>query len=89
MTDFLRTRYIDVVKTENADHFDYATTLIIQRNQFMENSYKLAELLNISKKDTTRLMFQPDLSLAADITLIIGKDYAQIKPLKIFLSRQP
>lgn len=55
----------------------------------MENSYKLAELLNISKKDTTRLMFQPDLSLAADITLIIGKDYTQIKPLKEFLSRQP
>ena len=89
MTDYLRSRYIDVVKTENADHFDYATTLIVQRNEFMENSYKLAELLNISKQDTTRLMFEPDLSLAADITVIIGKDYKKIEPLKKFLSRQP
>ena len=65
------------------------SSTLVQRNEFMENSYKLAELLNISKQDTTRLMFQPDLSLAADITVIIGKDYKKIEPLKKFLSRQP
>lgn len=32
MTDYLRSRYVDVIKTENADHFNYATTLIVQRN---------------------------------------------------------
>ncbi|MEE9168047.1 MAG: LytR C-terminal domain-containing protein [Candidatus Neomarinimicrobiota bacterium] len=88
-TDFLRSHQVDVVKTENAGGFDYEKTLIIQRNEIMGNSYRIAELLNIPKSDTTRLLIQPDLSLETDVTLIIGKDYTTIEPLQEFLSTPP
>lgn len=88
-TDFLRTRQVDVINSDNADHFDYEKTLIIQRNQFVERSYRMAEILSIPKSDTTRILIRPDLSLATDVTVILGKDYNQIKPFRQFLSRQP
>jgi len=88
-TDFLRSHQIDVVRTENANHFDYETTFIIQRNQFVESSYRIAELLKIPKSDTTRILIQPDLSLEADVTLIIGKDYTHLRSFQEFLSKQP
>lgn len=88
-TDFLRSKGFDVVNSGNADHFDYPTTLVIQRSERVESSYRMAELLNISKSDTSRLVVQPDLSLATDITVIVGKDYKTIKPFRDFLTHQP
>ena len=88
-TDFLRSNQIDVIRTENASRFDYETTIIIQRNEFMESSYRIAELLKIPRSDTLRIILQPDLSLETDVTLILGKDYPEIKPFQEFLSKQP
>lgn len=88
-TDFLRSHQIDVVKTENADHFQYEKTVIIQRNQYVESSYFIADILKIPKNDTTRILIQPDLSLETDVTLIVGKDYANIKPFQDYLSKHP
>lgn len=88
-TDFLRSHGVDVIKTENADRFEYQKTLIIQRNQFVESSYRIAELLDIPKSDTTRMLIQPDLSLETDVSLIIGKDYTRIGPFQDFLSTLP
>ncbi|MBC8174163.1 MAG: LytR C-terminal domain-containing protein [Candidatus Marinimicrobia bacterium] len=88
-TDYLRTRHIDVVNTENANHFNYPRTHIIQRSQFFEGSYRVAELLNIPKSDTTRILLKPNLSLDHDVTLVIGQDYNTIKPFRDFLKTQP
>ncbi|MFQ6675994.1 MAG: LytR C-terminal domain-containing protein [Fidelibacterota bacterium] len=88
-TDFLRSRGFDVVNSDNADSFDYPATVIIQRSERVESSYRMAELLGIPKGDTTRILVQPDLSLATDVTVILGKDYRDIKPFREFLSSQP
>jgi len=88
-TDFLRDHQVDVIRTENANRFDYETTVIIQRNEFVESSYLIADLLKIPRNDTLRIILQPDLSLETDVTLILGKDYPEIKPFQEFLSKQP
>lgn len=88
-TDFLRSQGFDVVNSGNAAKFDYPATLIIQRSERVESSYRMAELLNISKSDTTRLLVRPDLSLATDVTVVLGKDYKDIKPFRAFLTSQP
>ena len=88
-TDFLRSYHFDVIRADNADRFDYETTQIIQRSERMESAYRLAEVLGIPKSDTTKIRIKPDLSLATDVTLIIGKDYNTIKPFQKFLRTQP
>ncbi|MFQ6616204.1 MAG: LytR C-terminal domain-containing protein [Fidelibacterota bacterium] len=88
-TDFLRTEGFDVVNSGNANNFDYPATLIIQRSERVESSYRMAELLNIPKSDTTRILVRPDLSLATDVTVILGRDYKDIKPFRQFLSTRP
>ncbi|MCH8010845.1 MAG: LytR C-terminal domain-containing protein [Candidatus Marinimicrobia bacterium] len=88
-TDFLRFHQVDVVNADDADHYDYETTIIIQRNQFIERSYRIAELLQIPKSDTVRIRIEPDLSLSADVTVILGKDYKKIRPFLAYLKTQP
>lgn len=88
-TDFLRSKGFDVVNSDNADNFDYPATLIIQRSERVESSYRMAELFNIPKGDTARILVRPDLSLATDVTVILGKDYKDIKSFREFMSTRP
>lgn len=84
-SDYLRSHQIDVVRSENADHFNYATTLIIQRNEMVEYVRKVAAALDIDITDENRVMVIPDPNRDVDITLILGKDYTDIKPVAEFL----
>ncbi len=85
ISDFLRQEQIDVVRSENADHFDYTTTLIIQRNEKVDSFRKVADALGIEVTDDRRVMVLPEPDLDVDVTLIIGKDYRAIKPIADFL----
>ncbi len=85
ISDFLRQNQIDVVRSENADHFNYATTLLIQRNEKVDNFRKVANALAIDITDETRVMVLPEADLDVDVTLIVGKDYKTIKPVADFL----
>ncbi|MFH1853670.1 MAG: LytR C-terminal domain-containing protein [Candidatus Neomarinimicrobiota bacterium] len=84
-SDFLRSQQIDVVRSENADHFNYATTLIIQRNEKVDNLRAVAAALNFDLTDKARVMVIPDLDRDVDVTLILGKDYSTIAPVADFL----
>ena len=73
--DFLRSKQVDVVRAENADHFNYNTTLIIQRTENLEGLKRVADALGYDINDKSRILIQPNSSIDVDITLIVGKDF--------------
>ena len=88
-TEFLRSQQVDVVRSDNADHYQYQTTLIIQRNEKVESLQKVAASLGISVTDSSHVMISPDESLGIDVTVILGKDYSTLTELVDFISVNP
>jgi hypothetical protein len=85
ISDFLRDHQIDVVRSENADHFQYARTLIIQRTEELNGLKAVSKALGFDIEDRTRVLIQPSLESDVDVTLIIGRDYKAIQPVADFL----
>ena len=84
-TDFLRSKMIDVVKSDNADHYNYQKTLIIQRNENFNSFKKITKAFGI-QPDDIRVQIIPDESLGVDVTIIIGKDYSGLTTFSKYLS---
>ena len=78
-TDYLRNQTFDVVNSGNYVSFDINESLVIDRIGNMANARKVAESLNINKKNVIQQL-NDDYFL--DVTIIIGKDYYKLKPLK-------
>ncbi len=74
-TDKLREYGFDVVETGNYDHFDVSNTFVISRSGQMENAYRVADALGISRNQVLREQ-APEFYL--DVTLIIGSDYESL-----------
>lgn len=74
-TDKLREYGFDVVETGNYDHFDVSNTFVISRSGQMENAYRVADALGISRQQVLREQ-APEFYL--DVTLIIGSDYESL-----------
>ena len=88
-TEFLRSQQVDVVRSDNAAHHQYQTTLIIQRNEKVGSLHKVAASLGISVTDSSHVMISPDESLGIDVTVILGKDYSTLTELVDFISVSP
>lgn len=78
-TDYLRDQTFDVVNSGNYVSFDINESLVIDRIGNMANARKVAESLNINTKNVIQQL-NDDYFL--DVTIIIGKDYYKLKPLK-------
>ena len=76
---------IDVVKSDNADHYNYKKTLIIQRNENFNSFKKITKSFGI-QPDDIRVQIIPDESLGVDVTIIIGKDYSSLTTFSEYLS---
>lgn len=87
-TEFLRTKNIDVINSDNADNHDYKNTLIIQRNENIKSLKKIVESFGIYLGDSTRIKIIPDESLGVDVTIIIGKDYTSFAELNNYISAE-
>jgi hypothetical protein len=85
-SDFLRQRQVDVVRSDNADKYDYLNTTIIGRNENFESLKIVAESLGLSLDNKTNIKHEPDESLGVDVTVILGKDIANFKELFNFIS---
>ena len=79
-TDFLRRNNIDVVNIGNYKSFDVDETFVIDRVGNKANAYKVADLLGMQKKTSSITQLNDDLFL--DVTIVIGKDYYKLNPLK-------
>ncbi len=77
--DIVHEKTFDVLNTENAAHFRYDNTIIIARSKNTEAAFKLAEELGITRD---RVSIEEDVSLAVDITMIIGHDYKSVPAYK-------
>lgn len=78
-TDYLRSKDFDVVNTGNHKSFEIAETMVIDRIGNLANAKKVAEALGI-QRDKPFTQLNSDYFL--DVTIIIGKDYYTLTPVK-------
>ncbi len=86
-TDFFRSKQIDVIRSDNADSYDYSKTIIISRNENIESLKAVANSFQISTKDTNHIKIDPDESLDVDVTIILGKDIESFNELSVFFNK--
>lgn len=72
LTDVLRAKGIDVVKTGNYRSFDIDNTFIIDRLGKIETANRVADSLNLDKRF---MITEKNKSYFLDLTIVIGKDY--------------
>ncbi len=87
-TRFLRDNNIDVLNSDDADHYNYTQTLIITRTGNVQILDKVSSLLGFDVKDKNHILNKPNSKSAFDLTVIIGSDYASIKPVMEFWQNQ-
>ena len=85
-TDFLRFKQIDVLKSDNADRYDYLKTQIISRNENTNSLKAVANCFNLSTGDTNHIQINPDESLGVDVTIILGRDINTFEEITEFLA---
>lgn len=85
ISDFLRNQRVDVVRSENADHFNYSRTQIIQRNENFEGLQHVATALGFDISNAKRVKVEPRAGSDVDLTLIIGQDFESIDALSTYL----
>lgn len=78
-TAYLRANNFDVVNLGNYITSDVINTIVIDRRGNIENAKKVAEALGI-KKENVLQQINDDYFL--DVTLVLGKDFNQLKPYK-------
>ena len=77
MTDYLRKNNFDVVQVGNYTSFDMDKSLVIDRTGNKVNAEKIAAALGINKKNIVQ---QINSDYFLDCSVVIGKDYFQLKP---------
>ena len=85
VSNYLRSQQMDVVRSDNADHYNYDQTILILRNENLEGLKKVSQSFGINEQDELRIKHIPDEKLSVDITVIIGSDFATINPLVDYL----
>ncbi len=88
ISDFLREYQLDVVRSENADHFEYNETLIVQKNENIGALQTVAQALGFDINDRTRVLVQPDPASDVALSVIIGKDYANLKSTQTLFNQE-
>ena len=72
LTDILRSKGIDVVKTGNYRSFDIENTFLIDRLRKIETANRVADSLNLDKRF---IISEKNKNYFLDLTIVIGKDY--------------
>lgn len=76
-TEYLRKNNIDVVEMGNYKTQDIEKTIIIDRSGDINKAKKVAFTLGVSERN---IIQQINNSLFLDITVVIGKDFNELKP---------
>ena len=84
--DYLRLeQQLDVVRSENADNWDYKSTMLILRSNNQEKLETVADAIGFNINDKNRVSVKIDSDSDVDLTLLLGEDYNTVKPLKAYL----
>jgi hypothetical protein len=76
ITDYLRSNRVDVVQMKNYISFDIEKSLVIDRTGNKLNAEKIADILGIDRENIVQ---QISNDYFLDVSLVIGKDYNQLK----------
>jgi hypothetical protein len=76
-TNFLRQKNFDVVQVGNYFSFDIDKSIVIDRTGNKTNAIKVADALGIDRKHVIQ---QINNDYFLDVSLVIGKDFNQLKP---------
>ena len=81
LSDLLNSKYgLVIVRTENADNFDYETTKVLIINDSNPNIENLLTILGMNINDEN-VKFNSSYNPEEDIQIIIGKDYSDFLKL--------
>ncbi|HMS64262.1 MAG TPA: LytR C-terminal domain-containing protein [Ignavibacteria bacterium] len=80
ITEYLRKNNLDVVDIGNYKSQDIERTLIIDRSGDNVKARKVAMILGVSEKS---IIQQLNNSLYLDVTVVIGKDFKELKPFML------
>ena len=86
-SNLLREKRVDVVRSENADHFEYVSTVLILRKENISGMKYVADILGFDIKNSNRIITSIDPSPDVDLTLVIGNDYKSISSIKSYLTK--
>ena len=74
-SDFLRDAGFDVIKSANADHFNYKKTRILLRRGEISRAHELARVMQLNHSD---INISSNEKLFCDVTLILGSDFRSL-----------
>ncbi|HET8866353.1 MAG TPA: LytR C-terminal domain-containing protein [Gracilimonas sp.] len=74
-TGLLRSNGFDVVETGNFESFDLQETIIISRSEVMDNAYRVANALGVSKQN---VIMESSADFYLDVSVIIGHDFKKL-----------
>lgn len=75
--DYLKKKGYDVVNLDNYKSSDVEKTIIIDRTGDTRKAQRIAEVLGVSGRN---IIQQINRDLYLDATIVIGKDYTELKP---------
>lgn len=79
LTDYLRTSGFDVVKLGNYRSFQIENSIVIARNEKIQNAERVAVASGLSPESVIQ---QKNPEYLLDVTFILGKDYKKLIPLQ-------
>ena len=85
-TNLLRNKGVDVITSENADHFEYNNTKIISRTYNDEFALEVTSILGLEPEN---IYIESNDLLDCDITIIIGKDYKKLSSFNDAIKYSP
>ena len=87
-SEFLRSKHrIDVIRSDNADKYDYSKTIIIGRNEDLDKILSVSRAFDISINNTNQIRHVPDETLGVDVTIILGKDINSFPYISEYISQ--
>ena len=87
-SEYLRSKYrIDVVRSDNADKYDYSKTVIIGRNEDLDKILSILKAFDISINNSDHIRHAPDETLGVDVTIILGKDINSFQAISEYISK--
>jgi hypothetical protein len=79
LTDYLRQNRFDVVNIGNYFSFEVENSIIIDRTGELIHAQVIADSIGLDKSN---IIQQINKEYLLDVTIILGKDYSQLIPLK-------
>ena len=87
-SEYLRSKYrIDVVRSDNADRYDYSKTIIIGRNENLDKILSVSEAFDISINNSDHIRHTPNETLGVDVTIILGKDINSFQAISEYITK--